>query len=280
MVQTAERRRRRLRNLRRRRRRSWSSYCCNNLSNHTWSIRWRFRLRPPIPTAVATAAAPDGHKRRQRVTGRRRISTNTIASSSGRGGRRRRFHSRSPTNRQQRNYAQNEQQQVAYGRGGRRRRRRRRPRLRPVAIFVQIHTIPHLRVSVPPRSTTINRSNSSPRTRPFAAPSSRCCIAIHVVALWIDPCYQSHQIHPPSSAITPGNNNNDDNNNGLVLHPFFLSLSYPVKFLSSPSSSPVSLLCPLDTNATRLVGSIVSFVADCCETQCRKKYISNRSVAM
>jgi hypothetical protein len=45
------------------------------------------------------------------------------------------------------------------------------------------------------------------------------------------------------------------------LHPFFLSLSYPVKFLSSPSSSPVSL-CPLDTNATRLVGSIVSFVAD------------------
>jgi hypothetical protein len=46
------------------------------------------------------------------------------------------------------------------------------------------------------------------------------------------------------------------------LHPFFLSLSYPVKFLSSPSSSPVSL-CPLDTNATRLVrSSIVSFVAD------------------
>jgi hypothetical protein len=35
----------------------------------------------------------------------------------------------------------------------------------------------------------------------------------------------------------------------------------PVKFLSSASSSPVSL-CPLDTNATRLVGSIVSFVAD------------------
>jgi hypothetical protein len=80
----------------------------------------------------------------------------------------------------------------------------------------------------------------------------------------IDPCYQSRQVRPPSSAITPGNNNDDDDddNNGLV-SPSLLPLTLLPRQVSFFSIFFARLaLSPRHKRNTFSVGSIVSFVAD------------------